>query len=58
MPILFKKGDLRSHLDKYHAKHENIEKETLIKWFKQIVLGLKELHHHNSHHRDLKTGLD
>ena len=58
MPLLFKKGDLSSHLEKCHANHENIKKEILIKWFKQIVLGLKELHHHNCHHIDLKTGFD
>jgi serine/threonine protein kinase len=37
-------------------KNTNIEKEVVIKWFKQIVLGLKELHRHKCHHRDLKTG--
>jgi len=52
--LLFKKGDLSRHL----LKHTNIEKEVVIKWFKQIVLGLKELHRHKCHHRDLKPGFD
>jgi serine/threonine protein kinase len=50
--LLFKNGDLSRHL----ISHTNIEKEVVIKWFKQIVLGLKELHRHKCHHRDLKTG--
>ena len=54
LSLLFKNGDLSRHL----IKHTNIEKEVLIKWFKQIVFGLKELYHHKSHHRDLKTGFD
>jgi serine/threonine protein kinase len=54
LSLLFKNGDLSRHL----IKHTNIEKEVLIKWFKQIVLGLKELNRHKCHHRDLKTGFD
>jgi serine/threonine protein kinase len=54
LSLLFKNGDLSRHL----IKHTNIEKEVLIKWFKQIVLGLKELHRHKCHHRDLKPGFD
>jgi serine/threonine protein kinase len=54
LSLLFKNGDLSRHL----LKHTNIEKEVIVKWFKQIVLGLKELHRHKCHHRDLKTGFD
>ena len=54
LSLLFKNGDLSRHLINF----TNIGKEVVIKWFKQIVLGLKELHRHICHHRDLKTGFD
>ncbi len=48
--LLFKNGDLIEHI--------NIGKEVIIKWFKQIVLGLKELYRHKSNYIDFKTGYD
>jgi hypothetical protein len=50
LSLLFKNGDLIEHI--------SIGKEVIIKWFKQIVLGLKELYLHKSNYRDLKTGFD
>jgi serine/threonine protein kinase len=54
LPLFFKNGDL----SRYLINHTNIEKEVVTKWFKQIVLGLKELHRHKCLHRDLKSGFD
>jgi serine/threonine protein kinase len=54
LSILFQNGDLREHLN----NNKSIEKRVKIKWFMQIVLGLKDLHRHKCHHRDLKTGFD
>ncbi len=45
-------------MDECYKKKVNIEKESVIKWLKQLVTGLKELHRINCHHRDLKPGFD
>ena len=54
----YKGKDFNSYLDECYKKKVNIEKETVIKWLKQLVTGLKELHSHKCHHRDLKPGFD
>jgi len=57
LAFFFIKGrDLNSYLDDCYKKKVNIDKETVKKWFKQIVSALKELHSKNCHHRDLKPG--